>query len=63
MISDIQKNCNYNKKINIKRKILASNRIPNEAKVRGFKQVLVFSDLIEFGVTKIVTDLLDEKSL
>ena len=43
----------------------AINEIPNEAKARGFKKALVCSDpdLIKFGVTKKVTDLLDEAGL
>ena len=43
----------------------AINEISNEAKARGFKKALVCSDpdLIQFGVTKKVTDLLDEAGL
>ena len=43
----------------------AINEISNEAKARGFKKALVCSDpdLIQFGVTKRVTDLLDEAGL
>lgn len=43
----------------------AINEIPTEAKARGFKKALVCSDpdLIKFGVTKKVTDLLDEAGL
>lgn len=43
----------------------AINEIPNEAKARGFKKALVCSDpdLLKFGVTKKVTDLLDEAGL
>ena len=43
----------------------AINEIPNEAKARGFKKAMVCSDpdLIKFGVTKKVTDLLDEAGL
>ena len=43
----------------------AINEIPNEAKAWGFKKALVCSDpdLIKFGVTKKVTDLLDEAGL
>ena len=39
--------------------------IPTEAKARGFKKALVCSDpdLIKFGLTKKVTDLLDEAGL
>ena len=39
----------------------AINAIPDEVKARGFKKVLVASDpdLIKFGVTKKVTDVLD----
>ena len=39
----------------------AIEAIPTEAKARGFKKALVCSDpdLIKFGVTKKVTDLLD----
>ena len=39
--------------------------IPNEVKVRGFQKALGCSDpdLIKFGVTKRVTDLLDEAGL
>ena len=40
----------------------AIKEIPNEIKARGFKKAFVASDpdLIKFGVTKKVTDLLDE---
>lgn len=43
----------------------AINEIPNEAKARGFKKALVCSDpdLLKFGVTKKVTDLLDDAGL
>ena len=43
----------------------AINEIPTEAKARGFKKAMVCSDpdLIKFGVTKKVTDLLDEAGL
>ena len=43
----------------------AINAIPTEAKARGFKKALVCTDpdLIKFGVTKKVTDLLDEAGL
>ena len=43
----------------------AIEAIPTEAKARGFKKALVCSDpdLIKFGVTKKVTDLLDEAGL
>ena len=43
----------------------AINEIPNEVKARGFQKALVCSDpdLIKFGVTKRVTDLLDEAGL
>lgn len=43
----------------------AISEIPNEAKARGFKKALVCSDpdLLKFGVTKKVTDLLDEAGL
>lgn len=43
----------------------AINEIPAEAKARGFKKAMVCSDpdLIKFGVTKKVTDLLDEAGL
>ena len=43
----------------------AITAIPTEAKARGFKKALVCSDpdLIKFGVTKKVTDLLDEAGL
>ena len=39
----------------------AIKEIPNEIKARGFKKAFVASDpdLIKFGVTKKVTDLLD----
>ena len=39
----------------------AINAIPDEVKARGFKKVFVASDpdLIKFGVTKKVTDVLD----
>ncbi|WP_050638545.1 lactaldehyde reductase [Candidatus Stoquefichus sp. SB1] len=43
----------------------AIKEIPNEVKARGFKKAMVCSDpdLIQFGVTKKVTDLLDEAGL
>ena len=43
----------------------AINEIVTEAKARGFQKALVCSDpdLIQFGVTKKVTDLLDEAGL
>ena len=43
----------------------AVKEVPTEAKARGFKKALVCSDpdLIKFGVTKKVTDLLDEAGL
>ena len=43
----------------------AIKEIPTEAKARGFKKAMVCSDpdLIKFGVTKKVTDLLDEAGL
>ena len=43
----------------------AIKEVPNEAKARGFKKAMVCSDpdLIKFGVTKKVTDLLDEAGL
>lgn len=43
----------------------AIEAIPTEAKARGFQKALVCSDpdLIKFGVTKKVTDLLDEAGL
>ncbi|MCD8028555.1 MAG: lactaldehyde reductase [Erysipelotrichaceae bacterium] len=43
----------------------AINEIPNEAKARGFQKAMVFSDpdLLKFGVTKKVTDLLDEAGM
>ena len=43
----------------------AINAIPDEIKARGFKKVLVASDpdLIKFGVTKKVTDVLDNASI
>ncbi|MFV0502557.1 MAG: lactaldehyde reductase [Lachnospirales bacterium] len=43
----------------------AINDIPNEAKARGFKKALLVCDkeLIEFGVVKKVTDLLDNAKL
>ena len=43
----------------------AIKEIVNEAKGRGFKKALVCSDpdLLKFGVTKKVTDLLDEAGL
>ena len=43
----------------------AINEILNEAKARGFKKALVCSDpdLLKFGVTKKVTDLLDDAGL
>lgn len=43
----------------------AIKEIPNEVKVRGFKKAFVCSDpdLIKFGVTKKVTDVLDEAGL
>lgn len=43
----------------------AINEIPNEANARGFTKALVCSDpdLIQFGVTKKVTDLLDGAGL
>lgn len=43
----------------------AIEAIPTEAKARGFKKAMVCSDpdLIKFGVTKKVTDLLDEAGL
>ncbi|MBS5111514.1 MAG: lactaldehyde reductase [Coprobacillus cateniformis] len=43
----------------------AIQEIPNEVKARGFHKAMVCSDpdLIEFGVTKKVTDLLDEAGL
>ncbi len=43
----------------------AITAIPTEAKARGFKKALVCSDpdLIKFGVTKKVTDLLEEAGL
>ena len=43
----------------------AINEIPTEAKARGFQKAMVCSDpdLIKFGVTKKVTDLLDEAGL
>ena len=41
----------------------AIESIPEEAKARGFKKALVCSDpdLVKFGVTAIVTDLLDKE--
>lgn len=43
----------------------AIKEIPNEVKVRGFQKAFVCSDpdLIKFGVTKKVTDVLDEAGL
>ena len=43
----------------------AIKEIPNEIKARGFKKAFVASDpdLIKFGVTKKVTDLLDEAGI
>ena len=43
----------------------AINAIPDEIKARGFKKVLVASDpdLIKFGVTKKVTDVLDNAAI
>ena len=43
----------------------AIKEVPNESKARGFKKAMVCSDpdLIKFGVTKKVTDLLDEAGL
>ena len=43
----------------------AIQEIPNEVKARGFHKAMVCSDpdLIKFGVTKKVTDLLDEAGL
>lgn len=43
----------------------AINEIPTEVKARGFKKAMVCSDpdLIKFGVTKKVTDLLDQAGL
>ncbi len=43
----------------------AINAIPDEIKARGFKKVLVASDpdLIKFGVTKKVTDVLDNAGI
>lgn len=43
----------------------AIKEIPNEAKARGFQKAFVCSDpdLIKFGVTKKVTDVLDEAGL
>ncbi|WP_278628204.1 iron-containing alcohol dehydrogenase [Thomasclavelia cocleata] len=43
----------------------AIEAIPTEVKARGFKKALVCSDpdLIKFGVTKKVTDLLDKEGL
>ncbi len=43
----------------------AIQEIPNEIKKRGFKKVLVVSDkdLLKFGVTKKVTDLLDSNEI
>ncbi len=43
----------------------AINAIPDEVKARGFKKVLVASDpdLIKFGVTKKVTDVLDAAAI
>ncbi|WP_028043134.1 lactaldehyde reductase [Candidatus Stoquefichus massiliensis] len=43
----------------------AINEIPTEVKARGFQKAMVCSDpdLIKFGVTKKVTDLLDEAGL
>lgn len=43
----------------------AIKEIPNEVKMKGFKKALVCSDpdLIKFGVTKKVTDILDEAGL
>ena len=40
----------------------AIKAVPEEIKARGFKKVFVASDpdLVKFGVTKKVTDLLDE---
>ena len=43
----------------------AIKAVPEEIKARGFKKVFVASDpdLVKFGVTKKVTDLLDEAGI
>ena len=43
----------------------AINEIPNEVQKRGFKKILVVTDkdLLKFGVTKKVTDLLDKSNI
>ena len=43
----------------------AINEIPNEVQKRGFKKILVVTDkdLLKFGVTKKVTDLLDKNNI